>query len=157
MNFAQTWLPTTAQRWQKNLSERSVTAIASSSRGHRTIAWQRQICAEIEGVCKNAAAFALFERNIDIDNPTRLTNLIEVWLPHTTQQLRWPACRYQSQWVTLREQLLRFRHAHPEVCARDLQRLYNAATLLQAQYWRATTDPKRRIHVIAWIAHRIQR
>lgn len=34
--------------------------------------------AEIEGVCKNAAAFALFERNIDIENPTKPTNLNSV-------------------------------------------------------------------------------
>merc|ERR1711959_862717 len=34
--------------------------------------------AEIEGVCKNAAAFALFERNIDIETPTKPTNLTDV-------------------------------------------------------------------------------
>lgn len=34
--------------------------------------------AEIEGVCKNAAAFALFDRNIDIDNPTMPKDLDKV-------------------------------------------------------------------------------
>jgi vesicle-fusing ATPase len=34
--------------------------------------------AEIEGVCKGAAAFALFERNIDIENPTVPTNLSNI-------------------------------------------------------------------------------